>query len=219
MKDNENVDLILTAKNLAVTYKKNTILSQISFDLQPNQNLGIIGESGSGKSTLALALCGLTPFNGKINFFGSENWQKNNFELRRQIQIVFQDPFSSLNPRMTVKEIIEEGLVIHKIKGDIDAILKQLHLPLDLKSRYPHQLSGGQRQRVAIARALILDPKILILDEPTSALDSSTQNEIIKLLREIETQREISYILISHDLDVVAQIADKTLTLKNGRIV
>jgi microcin C transport system ATP-binding protein len=209
----QNSEQILSVKNLSVIRGKKTILSNINFDLKQKENLGIIGESGSGKSTLALALCGLNPSQGKIEFFNEKTWQENERELRREVQIVFQDPFSSLNPRMLVKDIIEEGLKIHKINGDIDSILKQLHLPLDLKQRYPHQLSGGQRQRVAIARALILNPKILILDEPTSALDATTQNEIVKLLLDIQKQRQICYILISHDMEVVAQIADKTLSI------
>jgi len=210
---NNHNQIILQTKNLSITRGKKTILGDININLKLGENIGLVGESGSGKSTLALALCGLIPSQGKVEFLDKKNWQKNQRELRREIQIVFQDPFSSLNPRMSVKDIIEEGLTIHKIDGDIDAILKQLHLPLDLKQRYPHQLSGGQRQRVAIARALIINPKILILDEPTSALDAATQNEIVKLLINIQKQRQISYILISHDIDVVAQIADKTISL------
>ena len=221
----EAASCVLKVKNLSVAVKKSQLLSDINFSLNLGENLGIIGESGSGKSTLALALCDLIlshiSTQGEVKFFGEKTWAKNNFELRREVQIVFQDPFGSLNPRMIVKDIIEEGLVIHKLANhsQLTTIFKQIRLPLDLQTRYPHELSGGQRQRVAIARALILNPKILILDEPTSALDTSTQNEIINLLLEIQQSREISYILISHDLDVVAQIADQTLTLKNGKIV
>jgi microcin C transport system ATP-binding protein len=221
----EAVSCVLEVKNLSVAVKKSQLLSDINFSLNLGKNLGIIGESGSGKSTLALALCSLissdTLTQGQIKFFGEKTWAKNNFELRREVQIVFQDPFGSLNPRMIVKDIIEEGLVIHKLANhsQLTAIFKQIHLPLDLQTRYPHELSGGQRQRVVIARALILNPKILILDEPTSALDTSTQNEIINLLLEIQQTHEISYILISHDLDIVAQIADQTLTLNNGKII
>jgi ABC-type glutathione transport system ATPase component len=240
---------VLNVKNLSVSYKKTPIISDINFSLNSGENLGIIGESGSGKSTLALALCNLIKSEGEIEFFQKNNWKKNERELRRSVQIVFQDPFSSLNPRMTVEEIISEGLIIHGskasfVKGggpelgegsgdlnhpsqmlkhlihplfqrglEVDKILQQLHLSLDLKSRYPHQLSGGQRQRVAIARALILQPKILILDEPTSALDFATQNEILNLLLEIQRSQEISYILISHDLEIIERISDKILTL------
>ena len=216
---------ILTVKNLSVAYKKHTIISDINFTLNSGQNLGIIGESGSGKSTLALALLNLISFSGEIKFFGEKTWKKNNFDLRREVQIIFQDPFSSLNPRMLVKDIIAEGLLIHRprnkfgVDDAVEEVMKKLHLNLDLQNRYPHQLSGGQRQRVAIARALILNPQILILDEPTSALDTSTQNEILKLLAEIQATQKISYILISHDLEVVSQIADAIMVLKAGQIV
>ena len=210
---------ILKISSLSVFYHKKSVLENINFSLKAAENLGIIGESGSGKSTLALALCNLIKSEGEIEFFAKNNWQKNERQLRREVQIVFQDPFSSLNPRMRIEQIIAEGLEIHGIENSIDAIMKKLHLPENLKTRYPHQLSGGQRQRVAIARALILNPKILILDEPTSALDITTQNEILNLLIEIQKERQISYILISHDLDVVAKIADKIAVLKDGRIL
>lgn len=233
-------ELILQVKNLSVIHKvkkslfKNDIFfanKEINFELNFGENLGIIGESGSGKSTLALALTNLIESQGDISYFGQKIWSKKDFPLRKEIQIVFQNPFSSLNPRMTVKEIIEEGLLIHKMKASFEKgggtlqrkvtedLMSKLHLPLNLLSHYPHELSGGQRQRVAIARSLILNPKILILDEPTSALDSLTQNEILKLLVEIQQQQKISYILISHDLNVVSQISDQILVLKAGQIV
>ncbi|MES2961367.1 MAG: dipeptide ABC transporter ATP-binding protein [Pseudomonadota bacterium] len=226
-----NQEKILEVKNLSVIhptrksfFKKENFYANknLNFSLQEGQNLGIIGESGSGKSTIALVLTNLIAFEGEVNFFGEKNWLKNNQELRRDIQIIFQDPFSSLDPRMLIKDIIEEGLLINGLKNqshEVDAVMKKLHLNLNLKNRYPHELSGGQRQRVAIARALILNPKILVLDEPTSALDLKTQNEILKLLAEIQEVQKISYILISHDLDVVAQIADQILVLKSGQIV
>lgn len=223
---------VLSVKNLSVIHaiKKSFHKTEnfyanknINFSLNLGENLGVIGESGSGKSTLAFALANLISCGGEIKFFGQENkvktWKNNNVELRRAVQIIFQDPFSSLNPRMLVQDIIAEGLIIHNVQGDVDAIMRRLHLDPNLKNRYPHQLSGGQRQRVAIARALILNPQILILDEPTSALDTSTQNEILKLLAEIQASQKISYILISHDLEVVAQIADLIMVLKAGQIV
>lgn len=216
--------------------------SDINFSLRAGGNLGIIGQSGSGKSTLALAVCNLISSVGEIKFFGNQIWQKNDKSLRKDVQIVFQDPFSSLNPRMTVADIIQEGLLIHGPRSKcgvtslsthsshlslrtcceahdaLDKVMIRLKLGLDLRTRYPHQLSGGQRQRVAIARALILNPKILILDEPTSALDVITQNEILNLMLDIQNQYQISYILISHDLELVKQIADETLILQDGKI-
>jgi ABC-type microcin C transport system duplicated ATPase subunit YejF len=196
---------IVEINNLSALKIKN-----INLTIKKSQNLGIIGDSGSGKTTLALALCGLLKFRGEIKFFGEKSWQKDEKYLRRNIQIIFQDPFSSLNPRFIVRDIIAEGLLIHKInyqESDVDKILQDLNLSLDIKSRYPHELSGGQRQRVALARALILNPKILILDEPTSALDITSQNQIIKLLLEIQKKHDITYILISHDLEVIEQVA------------
>jgi len=217
---------ILEAKNLSVTLNKKSIIRDINFSLNSEENLGLIGQSGSGKSTLALALCNLIKSEGEIEFFDKKTWQKNSKELRRRVQIIFQDPFSSLNPRMMVKDIIAEGLMIHEGKLPItnyqlavDLMMQKLHLHLNLKNRYPHELSGGQRQRVAIARALILNPEILILDEPTSALDFTTQNEILNLLKEIQKQQKISYILISHDLEIVEALCHRTLTLKAGQIV
>lgn len=227
---------ILRVKNLSVIhqlkksfFKKEKFYANcnINFSLNLGENLGIMGQSGSGKSTLALALCNLIPHQGEIEFFGKKAWgEKTSSNLRRQIQIIFQDPFSSLNPRMLVKDIIMEGLLIHKIeaspearKSRLDEVLIKLNLDLALGNRYPHQLSGGQRQRVAIARALILNPRILILDEPTSALDLITQQQILELLLEIQKQQKISYIFISHDLTAVSQIADQMLIIKAGKVV
>lgn len=207
-------DEILKIDNLSALKIKN-----INLSLNSNENLGIIGDSGSGKSTLALALCGLIKSEGKISFFKDKNWKKDEKLLRKKVQIIFQDPFSSLNPRMTIKDIILEGLIIHKMTFDekmLDDMLLNLQLPLELKSRYPHQLSGGQRQRIAIGRALILNPEILVLDEPTSALDIATQNEIIKLLLKIKEKQNIALILISHDLEMVNQICDNVIELKDG---
>ncbi len=213
MKNQKKTPRILEVKNLSVIHKiktgfftnKNFYANKnINFSLNLGENLGIIGASGSGKSTLAKALMNLIKYEGKII-------------CDKKLQIVFQDPFSSLNPRMLVQDIVAEGLVIRGDKNpakQVDEILRRLDFPAFIKHRYPHELSGGQRQRVAIARALILNPQILILDEPTSALDLLTQNEIIGLLIEIQKQQEISYIIISHDLDVVSAIAHRTLTLK-----
>lgn len=208
-----DLENILEVSNFSAFYAKKNILENLNFSLKLSENLGIVGASGSGKSTLALALINLVKSQGEIKFFDNKNWKNDEKFLRRNVQIVFQDPFSSLNPKMTVEQIVGEGLKIHGISASVDDILKKLHLDLSLKNRYPHQLSGGQRQRVAIARALILRPKILILDEPTSALDFTTQNEIINLLLEIQKGGEISYILISHDLEVVERLSHKIINL------
>ena len=215
---------ILEVKNLTVKHKEFFANKNLNFSLNTQQNLGIIGESGSGKSTLAKALVNLIKFDGEINLFGDKNWQKNSQELRRKIQIIFQDPYSSLNPRMKVCDIIAEGLIIHKIasknfENDVRQIMQKMKLDEILFNKFPHQLSGGQRQRVALARSLILNPEILILDEPTSALDFATQNDILNLLISIQKHQKISYIFISHDLEVIAKMSDFIVVLKDGEIV
>ena len=215
---------ILEIKNLTVKHQEFYAIKNLNFSLKANQNLGIIGESGSGKSTLAKALVNLIKFDGEINLFGDKNWQKNSVELRRKIQIIFQDPYSSLNPRMKVCDIIAEGLIIHKIASknfekDVREIMQKMKLDEILYNNFPHQLSGGQRQRVALARSLILNPEILILDEPTSALDFATQNDILNLLISIQKHQKISYILISHDLEVIEKMSDFIAVLKDGEIV
>lgn len=229
-------ELILEAKNLSVIHKikagffKKTNFyanNNINFNLKSGNNLGIMGQSGAGKSSLALALLNLINFSGEISFFGNKNWQNNSLELRRDVQIVFQDPFSSLSPRMTIHDIIAEGLLIHnkhlnlneaQMEQKISQILAKLKFENNITKLYPHQLSGGQRQRVAIARALIFDPKIVILDEPTSALDLLTQQQILQLLLEIQNKQQISYIVISHDLNILKQMSDQIITLENGKI-
>ena len=220
----EGVNKILEVKNLTVKHKEFFANKNLNFSLNTQQNLGIIGESGSGKSTLAKALVNLIKFDGEISLFGDKNWQKNSQELRRKIQIIFQDPYSSLNPRMKVCDSIAEGLIIHKIasknfENDVREIMQKMKLDEILFNKFPHQLSGGQRQRVALARSLILNPEILILDEPTSALDFATQNDILNLLISIQKHQKISYIFISHDLEVIAKMSDFIVVLKDGEIV
>ncbi|MDA9231020.1 ATP-binding cassette domain-containing protein [Rickettsiales bacterium] len=227
---------ILNLKNLSVKYqiKKNIFginnqefyaNKNINFSLNQGKTLGVVGKSGSGKSTFALALLNLIKSEGQIFFDGQDikslrYKEKNN--LRKNMQIIFQDPYSSLNPRMKIFEIIAEGLKVHNFQGDIskevDNILAQVEIDLDAKNKYPHQFSGGQRQRIAIARCLILKPKLLILDEPTSALDLITQHEILKLLKKFQKSYNMSYILISHDKDVINAMCDDIMFMSEGNL-
>ena len=203
-------------------------VKDLEITLQKGQALGIVGESGSGKTTIALALSQLLSnqahVSGKIVVNGQEITALSKSALRKfrsQIQMVFQDPFASINPRMTVMQIVEEGLLVQ----GVDKVARQqavmdslatVHLSAEFAQRYPHELSGGQRQRVALARALIMQPSLLILDEPTSALDSTTQVTVVNLLREIQQKLQISYVFISHDLKVVRALCQHIMVLKDG---
>ncbi len=204
------------------------------FDLAGGHTLGVMGESGSGKSTLALAALGLLPFQGQLQITGA-TWGVNaerNKALRRQVQVVFQDPFSSLSPRMTVEEIVGEGLGVHEPALDkvqrqqrVITALRDVGLGTDAISmaltlqRYPHEFSGGQRQRLAIARALVVNPGILVLDEPTSALDVTVQKQVLQLLQNLQIERGLSYLLITHDVDVIRAMAHQVLVMKDGVVV
>lgn len=203
-------------------------VKDVSMSLKKGQALGIVGESGSGKTTIALALSQLLSnqarVSGQIQINGQEISTLSKKALRTfrsQIQMVFQDPFASINPRMTVLQIVEEGLLVQGVdkaarqQAVMDS-LATVHLPVEFAQRYPHELSGGQRQRVALARALIMKPSLLILDEPTSALDSTTQVTVVKLLREIQEKLHISYVFISHDLKVVSALCQQVMVLKDG---
>lgn len=213
-------EIVLDVKDLSIYYGKKAAIDKINFSLKSNQNLGLVGPSGSGKSSIAMAIANLIKFKGEICFFGNQSWNSNKNKLRPNVQMVFQNPFSSLNPRMKIGQIIEEGLKVNKIANDsldrelmVLNMMAKLNLDKSLKARYPNELSGGQRQRVAIARSLILKPKILILDEPTSALDKENQNNILDLLVSFQKDNDISYILISHDLNLVKKISDKIVQL------
>ncbi|WP_352337506.1 dipeptide ABC transporter ATP-binding protein [Psychrobacter sp. 16-MNA-CIBAN-0192] len=203
-------------------------VTDIDMRLYTGQALGIIGESGSGKTTIALALSQLLTnqarISGQVLVNGQDITKLSKTALRQfraQIQMVFQDPFASINPRMTVMQIIEEGLLVQGVdkatrtQAVLDS-LQTVHLPADFIERYPHELSGGQRQRVALARALVMQPRLLILDEPTSALDSTTQVTVVNLLREIQQKLNISYVFISHDLKVVRALCQHIMILKDG---
>lgn len=208
---------------------KKEIIRNISFDLSKGETLGIMGGSGSGKTTILLALLRLIRAQGEVIFGGADLMKLNGAALkpyRAKLQVVFQDPFSSLNPRMKVSEIISEGPIAHrfpKIPGydlyaDVVAALKSVELTEDFIDRYPNQLSGGQRQRVAIARALIMKPEVLLLDEPTSALDKPIQFSILKLLKRLQDERGLSYILVSHDAPVVNALAHRVMVINKGEV-
>jgi oligopeptide transport system ATP-binding protein len=191
--------------------------------------LGIVGESGSGKSTLGRALLRLLPAEGKVAFLGRDITTLGKSALRplrRDMQVVFQDPFGSLSPRMTVGDIIGEGLLVHEpqlSRAERDrraaAALEEVRLSAAMRNRYPHEFSGGQRQRIAIARALILKPKLMLLDEPTSALDRTVQKSVVELLRDLQAAHGLTYLFISHDLAVVRALSDHVLVMKDGRVV
>ena len=200
----------------------------ISFTLQRGQTLGVVGESGSGKSTLGLAILRLINSQGAIFYAGQaiENLsQKQVRPLRRDIQVVFQDPFGSLSPRMSVSDIIGEGLRIHQMgtaeeqEHSIIAVLHEVGLDPDTRHRYPHEFSGGQRQRVAIARALVLKPKLIVLDEPTSALDRTVQRQVVELLRDLQLKYNLTYVFISHDLAVVKALSHQLLVMRQGQVI
>ncbi len=202
------------------------------FEVPPGGTLGIVGESGSGKSTMALAALGLIPHQGQLSVVG-KHWGPDvagNRSIRRLVQVVFQDPFSSLSPRMTVEEIVGEGLLVHEPALSLDQRRERVIATLQevgmseaqfpgLLSRYPHEFSGGQRQRLAIARALIVQPDLLILDEPTSALDVTIQQQVLKLLQRLQREKGLSYLLITHDVDVIRAMAHQVLVMKDGHVV
>ena len=203
-----------------------------SFTISPGRTLGIVGESGSGKSTLALASLGLLKFSGQLHVAG-QPWSRQaagNKAIRRAVQVVFQDPFSSLSPRMTVEAIVEEGLLVHEPglglaqrrmrveQALADVGMSEAQFP-GLLQRYPHEFSGGQRQRLAIARVLIINPALLVLDEPTSALDVTIQKQVLALLQRLQRERGLSYLLITHDIDVIRAMAHDVMVMKDGEII
>lgn len=237
--DKTNKETVLEIKNLSVKFPitkgifKRVVdhfvaVNDISFTLLKGECFGIIGESGSGKSTLSQAILRLQDSLGDIKFLDKDIKALNKKELnkfRSDMQIVFQDPFNSLNPRMSILSIISEGLDIHtdlskeQKEQEVIKILETVKLPKDSIHRYPHEFSGGQRQRIAVARALVLKPKLLILDEPTSALDRQVQFELLTLLKEIQKKHNLTYIFISHDLEVIQGICNRVGVMKEGVMV
>lgn len=235
-----NSPALLNAQNIKIHFplRKNFFgkttewvkaVDDISLSVQPGQTVGIVGESGSGKTTLGLGLLRLLNAKGHIIFDGQDISRFGRQEmkpLRQHMQIVFQDPFASLSPRMPVGRIIGEGLLVHRknlseAERDtmvIDA-LRSVHMDPETRHRYPHEFSGGQRQRISIARAMVLQPKFVVLDEPTSALDVSVQAQIVDLLRELQAKHNLAYMFISHDLRVVKAMAHHLIVMKNGHVV
>lgn len=233
-------DIILQANNLVKTYSQRSgrfgfgstqvkALDDVSIALKAGSTLAVVGESGSGKSTLARCLLQLHPFDSGEVLFQGENLAKLDAQslraMRKHLQMVFQDPFASLNPRMKVGEIVGEGLLIHGLgsvteqKNKVQQMLERVGLEVTDAQKYPHQFSGGQRQRIGIARALVLEPKVVVCDEPVSALDVSVQAQILLLLKALQAEMNLSYIFISHDLRVVRHIADEMVVMNQGKIV
>ena len=198
-------------------------VQDVSFRVGEGESFGLVGESGSGKSTVLRAIIGLNPdWSGIVSVDGQAQRHRRERAFFKRCQMVFQDPYGSLHPRHTVDRILAEPVAIHGL-GDadrrIERILREVGLGPRFRFRFPHQLSGGQRQRVAIARALILEPRVLLLDEPTSALDVSVQAEILNLLKRLRTERGLTYILVSHNLSVVAYMCDRLAVMNRGRVV
>jgi microcin C transport system ATP-binding protein len=201
----------------------------VDLRIRRGQTVGVVGESGSGKTTLGLALLRLLRSDGAIRFrdHDIQGWSSRQLRpLRRDMQIVFQDPFGSLSPRMSIAQIIEEGLTLHGLGGDrqgrrrlVAKVLKEVGLDPESQDRYPHEFSGGQRQRISIARAMVLEPSFVVLDEPTSALDMSVQAQIVDLLRDLQARRGLAYMFISHDLRVVRALSDHLLVMRDGQVV
>ena len=235
----EQAKVLMSCENLCVRFplakgfffvkKYLTAVNRVSLSVREGQTLGIVGESGSGKTTLGLALLRLVASSGAVTLDDQRLdllTAKGVKPFRRDMQIVFQDPFGSLSPRMSVGQIVEEGLLVHQRELTVaqrrDLVAKTLlevGLDPDTQDRYPHEFSGGQRQRIAVARALILKPRVLVLDEPTSALDMSVQAQIVDLLRDLQHKHKLTYLFISHDLKVVRALSNRVIVMKDGVIV
>ena len=231
--------VLLSAENLSVKYKGPRslfrssskdfyALDNVSLSIKFGETLGVVGESGSGKTSLALSILKLIDYQGDINLYLPEVVCRKKDKLknyRRNVQLVFQDPFSSLSPRLSIRDIIGEGIISHRIfskeqvEEKIGLALRRVDLDKATLERYPHEFSGGQRQRIAIARAIIMEPKLLILDEPTSSLDAAVQKQIIKLLIDLQKDLNLSYLFISHDLELVSTISHRMVVMKDGKIV
>ncbi|MFQ5774080.1 MAG: ABC transporter ATP-binding protein [Kiloniellaceae bacterium] len=218
---------MIEVEGLSVTFGRGAravrAVREVSFRVAQGESFGLVGESGSGKSTVLRALCGLNPnWTGRMVVGGEALRPRRDKAFFKLVQMVFQDPYGSLHPRHTVDRILAEPIAIHGLGGAdrrITRALEEVGLGPQFRYRYPHQLSGGQRQRVAVARALILEPRVLLLDEPTSALDVSIQAEVLNLLRRVKRERGLTYILVSHNLSVVAHMCGRLAVMNRGAIV
>ncbi|MEM9621628.1 MAG: ATP-binding cassette domain-containing protein [Pseudomonadota bacterium] len=228
---------ILSVQNLCKSFAGEPVVRSVSFAVNQASTLGIVGESGSGKTTLVRSILrAIDPDSGTVRYLGNNlnhnGWldlhalsQKALLPLRREIQMIFQDPFASLNPRMTVQEILEEPLIIHGVgnkaerKDKVRNMLQRVHLDPAYAARFPHAFSGGQRQRIGIARALILEPRLVVCDESVSALDVSVQAQILDLLKTLQEELGLTYLFVSHDLRVVQEFCDEVLVMYQGRVV
>jgi len=218
---------MIEVKNLNLAFgegeKRSQVLYDVNINVQPGEIYGLVGESGSGKTTVLKCLAGLfTHWDGALAINGQPLERRISPQRCRLVQMVFQDPYGSLHPRHTIGDILEEPLQIHGINDRdrrIHALLDKVGLNRAFRDRYPHQLSGGQRQRVAIARALILEPQVLLLDEPTSALDVSVQAEILNLLAELQRESKLTYLMVTHDLGVIAHLCQKVAVMQYGKIL
>jgi peptide/nickel transport system ATP-binding protein len=214
---------VLCVAALSVRHGETTVVRDISFEIAPGGSLGIVGESGCGKSTILRAVAGLVPVAaGSISLLGEILPVRRRLAHRRALQIVFQDPMAALNPALTIDECLREPLAIHRMKDRDSLILRALEavaLPRSVRYRFPHQLSGGQRQRVCIARALQVEPRVLLLDEPTSALDVSVQAEVLNLLAGLRRDLGLAFVMVSHDLAVVAHMCERIAVMAGGVFV
>ena len=217
------VTAALELSDVEVVYDGFRALKGVSLSVGAGESFGLVGESGSGKSTILRAVTGIAPVaRGEIRVDGKPLGPRRSKAFYREVQMVFQDPYGSLHPRQTIDRLLEEPLAVHGMADSDRRIVRALDevgLGSGFRFRYPHQLSGGQRQRVAIARALILEPSILLLDEPTSALDASVQAEVLNLLEQVRKARRLTYVLVSHDLAVVAHMCERLMVMQNGEAV
>lgn len=222
-----SVKTMIDVRNLNLTFgegaKTTQVLTDVNIAVREGEIFGLVGESGSGKTTVLKCLAGLfTHWKGELEIDGQRLEHKIGRDRCRLVQMVFQDPYGSLHPRHTIGDILEEPLQIHRIDQRdrrINSILEKVGLNRGFRSRYPHQLSGGQRQRIAIARALILKPRVLLLDEPTSALDVSVQAEILNLLFDLQKEEGLTYLMVTHDLGVIAHLCQRVAVMKFGKIL